>query len=163
MILPLVVLDVRAQVAADPSFAADDGAVRVHEAQHGPIPERAFVALLTGWGVRWPDVAATDNRDARGVSQAPGWDVSALQLLFEQRGTVAIGHDVASTDPASLAEAGEVPAETYVLGYGRWQIELMANLDRIPARGALVIATWPKPKGGSGFRARCFAILPRDD
>jgi kynurenine formamidase len=163
MILPLVVLDVRSQVTANPSYAADDSAVRLHEDQHGRIPERAFVALLTGWGDRWPDVAATDNRDARGISRAPGWDVSALRLLLEHRGAVAVGHDVASTDPASLVDQGKVPAEAYVLARGRWQIELMANLDRVPTRGALIVAAWPKPKGGSGFPARCFAIVPGDD
>jgi kynurenine formamidase len=30
----------------------------------------------------------------------------------------------------------------------------------VPARGALIVATWPKPAGGSGFPARCFAIVP---
>ena len=52
------------------------------------------------------------------------------------------------------------PAETYILEQDRWQIELLANLDRVPARGALIVATWPKPAGGSGFPARCFAIAP---
>ena len=26
--------------------------------------------------------------------------------------------------------------------------------------GAVIVATWPKPKGGLGFPARAFAILP---
>ena len=34
----------------------------------------------------------------------------------------------------------------------------MANLDQVPPTGALVVATWPKPRGGSGFPARVFAI-----
>jgi kynurenine formamidase len=161
MVLPLVVLDVREQVNADPEFAATAATIRSHEAEFGQIPDRAFVALLTGWGVRWPDAKAMDNRDAQGISRAPGWDVSALRLLFEQRGTVAIGHDVTSTDSAALVDRGHVEAEMYVLSHDRWQIELMANLDRVPVRGALIIATWPKPMAGSGFPARCFAIAPR--
>ena len=161
MVLPLVVLDVRDQVSSDPGFAATEATVRAHEAECGQIPDRAFVALLTGWGSRWPDAAAMDNRDAEGNSRAPGWDISALRVLFEQRGTVAIGHDVTNTDPAARADHGHVEAETYVLARDRWQIELMANLDRVPARGALIVASWPKPIAGSGFPARCFAIAPR--
>ena len=161
MVLPLVVLDVRDQVDSDPGFAATDATIRAHEAECGQIPDRAFVALLTGWGARWPDAAAMDNRDAQGNSRAPGWDISALRVLFEQRGTVAIGHDVTSTDPAALVDRGHVEAETYVLSLDRWQIELMANLDRVPERGSLIVATWPKPIAGSGFPARCFAITPR--
>jgi kynurenine formamidase len=161
MILPLAVLDVREQVAASADFAATDADVRADEERHGRVPTGAFVALLTGWGARWPDPAATDNRDADGICHAPGWDTSALRLLLEERGAVAVGHDVTSTDPAALVDAGRVPAETYVLARDRWQIELLANLDRVPPRGALIVATWPAPAGGSGFPARCFAIAPR--
>jgi kynurenine formamidase len=39
-------------------------------------------------------------------------------------------------------------------------IELLANLDKVPEAGAIVVATFPKPKGGSGFPARVFAIVP---
>jgi kynurenine formamidase len=36
----------------------------------------------------------------------------------------------------------------------------MANLDKVPPRGALIIVTWPKVMDGLGFLARAFAILP---
>ena len=95
MILPLVVLDVRAEVAADDDFAATSAVVAAHESEHGPIPARSFVALLTGWGARWPDDAAMRNG-----GHAPGWDVDALRVLVEERGVTAIGHDTTDTDPA---------------------------------------------------------------
>jgi len=40
------------------------------------------------------------------------------------------------------------------------QIELLANLDQVPESGAIVVASFPKPQGGSGFPARMFAIVP---
>ena len=43
---------------------------------------------------------------------------------------------------------------------GRYQIEIMANLDQVPATGALIVVAWPKVKDGLGFPARAFAILP---
>jgi kynurenine formamidase len=160
MILPLAVIDVREHVAADPDYAAGAEVVAAHEAQHGPLPTGSFVALLTGWGERWPDAEAVRNLDAAGTPHAPGWDVSALEVLVEDRGVTAIGHDTTDTDPAGRIAAGEVAAETYILARDRWQIELLANLEQVPARGALIVATWPKPLGGSGFPARCFAIAP---
>ena len=87
-------------------------------------PRSGVRGFVDGLGTRWPDAAAMDNRDAQGNSRAPGWDVSALRVLFEQRGCVAIGHDVTSTDPAALVDRGHVEAETYVLARDRWQIEL---------------------------------------
>jgi kynurenine formamidase len=50
--------------------------------------------------------------------------------------------------------------ESYVLKTNRFQIELIANLDKVPEAGALLVYTWPKPKAGPGFPARLFAILP---
>jgi kynurenine formamidase len=34
------------------------------------------------------------------------------------------------------------------------QIELLADLDKVPEAGAIAVVTFPKPKGGSGFPAR---------
>jgi kynurenine formamidase len=51
-------------------------------------------------------------------------------------------------------------SETYILQHGHYQIEMMANLDQVPPTGALVVVTWPKVRGGLGFPARAFAIVP---
>jgi kynurenine formamidase len=51
-------------------------------------------------------------------------------------------------------------AETYPLQHGHYQIEVMANLDQVPPRGALIVVTWPKVRDGLGCPARAFAILP---
>ena len=50
--------------------------------------------------------------------------------------------------------------ETYILSHDHYQIELLTNLDQVPETGVIIVATFPKPKGGSGFPARVFAILP---
>jgi kynurenine formamidase len=153
MILPLVVLDLRDAVGADPGLAIGAEHVRAHEAQRGRIPEGAFVAACTGWGARWPDPLAMANG-----GRSPGWGVDALELLVHERAITAIGHETTDTDPGALVAAGQVPAEDYILRADRWQVELMANLDQVPPTGAIVVATWPKPRGGSGFPARVFAI-----
>ena len=154
MLLELVVLDARAHVDADPRYAADAALVAEHERAHGPVPSGSFVALRTGWSARWPDAEAMRNGD-----RSPGWGVDALEVLIEQRGVAAVGHEQTDTDPGALVSQGQVPAEAYVLAQGRWQVELLASLDGVPARGAVILAAWPKPRGGSGFPARCVAIV----
>ena len=54
----------------------------------------------------------------------------------------------------------DMKSETWLLRHGHWQLEMLANLDQVPATGALIVAAWPKPKGGVGFPVRAFAILP---
>ena len=54
----------------------------------------------------------------------------------------------------------KMDSETYILQHGHYQIEVMANLDKVPPRGAVIVVTWPKVRDGLGFPARAFAILP---
>ncbi|MBL8930814.1 MAG: cyclase family protein [Kineosporiaceae bacterium] len=161
MLLPLIVLDGRARVARDADFVIDVAFVHQHEQRHGRIPDGAFVAFASGWSERWPSTARMQNRDAHGIAHYPGWSVPALQFLVEHRGIRAIGHEQTDTDPGVALSAGRVEAERYLLGADRWQIEMLTNLDQVPPTGAVMLASWPKPLTGSGFPARCVAIVPR--
>jgi kynurenine formamidase len=160
MILPLVVLDISERAVADPDATPTLADVAAWEERHGQIPRGAFVALRTGWGLRWPDRAAMANVDQTGVSHCPGWSAEVLKYLLEEAGATAIGHEQTDTDPGAATSQGDFSLERYVLERDRWQIELMANLQEVPEAGALLIATWPKPRGGSGFPARVIAICP---
>lgn len=51
-------------------------------------------------------------------------------------------------------------SEGWLLRAGHFQIEVMANLDWMPATGALIVVSWPKVENGLGSLARAFAILP---
>lgn len=160
MLLPLVVLNVVAAVAANPDYTPTLADVTAWEAKHGRIPAGAFVAMRADWDKRWPDTERMLNRDAAGVQHFPGWSREVLELLFEDRQITAVGHETTDTD-GGLAVSGADstwPLESYILGLGRWQIELLTNLDRVPEAGALVMATWPKPRDASGFPARVVAI-----
>ena len=86
----------------------------------------------------------------------------ALKFLRNERGVVAIGHETTDTDPGASIDAGNFGCELYWLQEDRWQIELLNNLAEVPETGALIVASWPKPKGGTGFPARVFAIVPNN-
>ena len=160
MILPLVVIDVHHEVAANADYTLTLERVKKWEADHGIIPEKSFVALRTDWSNRWPDAAKMENKDAAGVAHYPGWSKEALQYLYEQRKITATGHETTDTDPGIATTKDDYSLETYVLGTNHYQIELLTNLDQVPESGAIVVVSFPKPKGGSGFSARVFAILP---
>ncbi len=160
MLLPLVVLDVHEKVARNADYVLTLDDVRAWEAKHGRIPKNAFVAMRTDWSKRWPDNAAMQNKDPAGVDHYPGWSKEILKLLYEERGITASGHETTDTDPGLATSKDDYSLESYVLGLNHYQIEMMANLDRVPEAGALVMVSFPKPSGGSGFPARVIAIVP---
>ncbi len=160
MILPLVVIDVHEKVAYDSDYTITVDDVREWESRHGPIPEGAFVAMRTDWSSHWPDMAAMRNEDPSGVAHYPGWSREVLMYLYEERKITASGHEPMDTDPGIATSKGDYSLESYILSTNHYQIELLTNLDKVPESGALVIVAFPKPKDGSGFPARVFAILP---
>ena len=160
MILPLVVLDYSAESAENPDFSPTPADIEAWEEKHGRIPEGAFVAFRSDWSKKWPDAEAMANRDAEGVAHYPGWNPEVVAWLIDERDITAIGHETTDTDQGIVVSGGALPAELLLLQRDKWQIELLANLREVPATGALIVATWPKPQAGNGFPARAFAILP---
>jgi kynurenine formamidase len=160
MIMPLVVIDVHEKVAANPDYTITMDDVRAWEAKHGPIPEGAFVAMRTDWSKRWPDIPKMQNKDADGIAHYPGWSMEVLKYLYEERKITASGHEPTDTDPGIATSKGDYSLEAYILNTNHYQVELLTNLDQVPEAGALVVVAFPKPKDGSGFPARVFAILP---
>jgi kynurenine formamidase len=160
MVLPLVVFDVHEQAAKNPDYTIRMEDVRDWEKRHGSVPPGSFVALRTDWSKRWPDAKAMRNEDDKGVAHYPGWSKDVLQYLYEERKITASGHETTDTDPGIATSKEDYSLETYILGTDHYQIELLTNLDQVPDSGAIVVVTFPKPKGGSGFPARVFAITP---
>jgi len=64
------------------------------------------------------------------------------------------------TDPGIRYDERRLFARNIYLEHEPYQIELLTNLDQIPEAGAIVVVSFPKPKGGSGFPAWAFAIVP---
>lgn len=160
MLLPLVVIDVHEKVERDPDFVLTVGAVREWESRHGPIPAGAFVVMRSDWSKRWPSPERMRNADAAGVAHYPGWTLAALKYLYEERKITASGHETTDTDPGVATTKNDYACEAYILHSDHYQIELLANLDQLPPVGAIAVVSFPKPKNGSGFPARVFAIVP---
>jgi len=154
MILPLVLIDIHEKVAKKPDSAVTMEDAKAWEVKHGKIPQGCFVALRTDWSKRWPDDKAMQNEDSKGLKHFPSWSMPVLKYLYEERKITASGHEMTDNGPHDRE------MERYVLETDHYQIELLTNLDQVPESGALIVATFPKPKHGSGFPARVFAILP---
>lgn len=150
MILPLIVLDDTPYLAKDPNHTFSVADLLAWEKNNGKVPRGSFVALRTDMSKDWDK-----DREHFKRTPFPAWAFETIKFLYEQRGVTATGHEALDTDTTD-----HMDSETYILQHGHYQIEVMANLDKVPPKGALIVVTWPKVKKGLGFPARAFAILP---
>jgi len=157
LIAPAVVINVKekAQNNADYQLTPED--IRQWESEHAQIPTNAVVFLYTGWSDRYWDYPAYKNQDSQGAMHFPGFSPDSARFLVNERKISGIGIDTLSVD-YGLSKDFQVHHITH--GAGKYHVENAGNLDKLPARGAVVIVAPIKIEGGSGGPARIFAIIP---
>jgi kynurenine formamidase len=158
-----VVVDVTGQSARDADYRVTVDDLQQAEATDGPIPEGAIVLIRTGFASRWPDAGRYLGTAARGEAAVthlhfPGLHPDAARWLVEARAIAAVGIDTASID---YGQSTAFEAHRALHEQNGPAFENLANLDRLPVRGAYVIALPIKIAGGSGGPLRAIAIVPR--
>ncbi len=153
-----VVIDMHLAADENRDALLEPATIEAFEKQHGPIAPGSIVLIRTGWGSRWPDrerylgtgkVGDTANLHFPGVSKA------AAQLLVARR-VASVGIDTASIDHGPSTGFS---AHVVLNGADIPVFENVANLSKLPARGAFVIALPMKIGGGSGGPLRIVALL----
>ena len=161
LIGPACVIDKTAETEADPGYLLTAPDIEEWEAEHGLIPDRAWVLLRTGWGSRAQDEAEFLNASS-GMPVTPGPDVGASQWLARERGLSGFGVETVGIDAGAAGGFDPpFPVHNLLLGAGRLGLTQLANLDRLPATGALIVVSPLKLVGGTGSPSRVFAFVPR--
>jgi len=162
LIGPAVVVDVSKQATADRDYQVSVTDFMAWEAMHGRLPDGIIVLLRTGFGKFWPDRAAYMGTDARGTDAVsllhfPGLHPDAARWLVEHRMIHAIGLDTPSID---YGQSAGFESHRILFAENIPAFENVAQLERLPASGFLVIALPMKIKGGSGGPLRIVAVVP---
>lgn len=151
-----VVIDVRPKVKKNEDYQLTASDIQDWE-RKGRIPDGAAVLLLTGWDERYQNPDRYRNADGSGLTHFPGYSEDAINYLLNNRNVVALGIDTLSID---YGPSRDFRGHKLSLGRGLYHMENLTNLDKLPARGA-VIFVGPLPiEGGSGSPARVIAIAP---
>jgi kynurenine formamidase len=156
LVAPLAVVDVAAKAAHDADYALTPQDLAAWEAQHGPLPDGCCVALHSGWARHVGDAAKFTGRDAAGVFHFPGFAPATAEWLIKERRAVGLAVDTLSLD---VGPSRDFRTHKIWLPSGRWGIENVANLDKVPPVGATVVVGLPKVKGASGGPARILALV----
>jgi hypothetical protein len=98
---------------------------------------------------RTPDAGASDAHCSVGLD--------ALKFLHNERKILFHGHEPLDTDTTP-----DLEGEHWLMHHGYTQGEGVANLDKVPETGALIIIGYPKFGGGLGGYARYIAVCLPD-
>lgn len=158
---PAVVIDKTAECSADADFLLDVEHVRAWEADHGPLPEGGWLLYRTGWGERASGQEQFLNADESGP-HTPGLSVECARWLAEETAILGIGVETVGTD-AGRAHSFDppFPCHAYFLGNGKYGLTQLANLDRVPTIGTVIVAAPLPIEGGSGSPCRVLALVER--
>jgi kynurenine formamidase len=154
LIVPAVVIDIARRAARDPDTVVTVEDLRAFERKHGRIPRDAAVLMHSGWGARVTDADAYRGTDAAGTLHFPGFGADATEWLLRRRGIRSLGVDTLSIDPGN---SSTFDTHLILTGADRYGLENLANLDRIPKRGATIVVGLIPYEEGSGGQARIFA------
>jgi kynurenine formamidase len=148
LMVPIVVIDIsgRAETEPDAAVTVDD---LVHfERRYGRIPRGALVCEYSGWESRVGDPEAFKNADANGTYHFPGFGIDAVEWLLANRSITGIGVDTLSLD---VGASTTFDVHVTLLNADKYGLENLANLSRIPPRGAEVfvgVIPWEEGSGG---------------
>jgi kynurenine formamidase len=154
-----VVIDASGAAQADPDYRLSVADLQAWEQVHGPIPTESVVLLSTGWARFWSQPARYYNRDVGNRLHFLGYSAEAAEWLVGQRRVRGIGIDTLSVDHGI---SRDFAVHHVINRHGRYGLENLTQLDRLPPRGFYVVVAPMKIETGSGGPARVFAILPHN-
>lgn len=155
---PAILVDIKEKVERDYDYTLTALDILQWEKINGQIPDGAIVLLYTGWGNRWNSFENYKNNDKNGQMHFPGYSKESATFLVEKRHVRGVGIDTLSGD---CGASSDFQVHHVINGAGKFILENVANLDKLPSRGATLIIAPIKIEGGSGGQCRIWAILPK--
>jgi kynurenine formamidase len=158
---PVCVIDCSAGAGENEDFELTPQIIRDWEKTNGPIPRDCWVLMRTDWSKR-RGAAYLNMRDDG--PHSPGPTPDAIRLLVEERGIRGFGTETIGTDAGQgMHYTPPYPAHFILHGAGRYGLQCLNNLDRLPPTGAVIVATPLKIKKGTGSPLRVIALVPGKD
>jgi kynurenine formamidase len=159
LIGPVVVIDCSEGAARDEDYELTPAVIEAWEAEHGRIPQGAWVLMRTDWSKRRGAEYLNMREDG---PHSPGPTPEAVKLLVS-RDIRGFGTETVGTDAGQGSHYDPpFPAHFFLHGAGKYGLQCLANLDRLPPTGALLIAPPLKIRGGTGSPLRVLALVQKE-
>lgn len=157
LIAPACVIDCSKEAAENADFTLEIAHVLAFEKAHGRLPSGHWLLLRTDWSKR----NATDYVNLRDDgAHTPGPSAEVMRFLAEERDIIGFGVETIGTDAGQAHHFDPpYPAHHFMHGRGRYGLQCLANLDKLPATGAVIVAPPLKIRDGSGSPLRVLALV----
>lgn len=155
LIAPLAVIDISERARQNPDALVTVDDVKAWEKRHGRLPRGAAVFMYSGWDAKINDPKAYVNLDKANTMHSPGFAAETAEFLLRERDIVAIGVDTLSVDTGNSTD---FPVHKAWHAAGKWNVECVANLSKVPASGAHVFVGASKVLDATGGLVRLIAV-----
>ncbi|HWP26447.1 MAG TPA: cyclase family protein [Xanthobacteraceae bacterium] len=156
LVVPLVVINVAARAEENMDYLLSREDLRDWERKHGRLPPNCCVAMYSGWARHVDSPEKYTGKDANGVLHFPGFSPLAAEWLIKERKVAGIAVDTLSLDNGP---SKDFQTHKLWLSTGRWGLENVANLDKVPAAGATLVVGLAKVKDATGGPTRLLALI----
>ena len=157
-IAPACVVDVTEKVEADPDFLLTVDDVKQWETKYGRIDAGSWFFLRTGWSRRESnDEYLNIGEDG---AHTPGPHEEVVRFLAEERDVIGFGTETVGTDAGqAFTFEPPFPCHNFMHGATKFGLASLTNLDKLPPKGAVILAAPLKIVKGSGSPLRVLALV----
>ena len=155
LLVPAAVIDIRERARKDADAAVTVEDLKAWEKAHGRLPKQCGVFLNSGWDAKAGDARAFLGQDDSKTLHFPGFSKEACAFLLTEREVAGLAVDTLSLD---VGASSDFAVHKLWLGAGKWGLECVANLSKLPPAGATVFVGAPKVIGASGGPTRVLAV-----
>jgi len=159
---PAVKVDVTAKCSKDRDYLLSADDLKAWEKDNGRIPAGSWVIMYTGIGtLYYPDkkmVLGTERIGKEAIAELsfPGFSPESIEFLLKERNIKGIAIDTPSID---RGKSQDFKVHRVLFAADKLALENIANLDKLPAKGATLYVIPMFIKEGTGAPARVFAIF----
>jgi kynurenine formamidase len=154
-IVPAAVIDIRNKARRDADAVATIDDLMAWEKAQGRLPKQCGVFLNSGWDGKAGDAKAFLGQDDSKTMHFPGFSKEACEWLLAEREIAGLAVDTLSLD---FGAAKDFAVHKLWLGAGKWGLECVANLSKLPPSGATAFVGAPKVLRASGGPTRVLAV-----
>lgn len=162
MIGEACVINIKEKCKENPDYCLTVEDIKNFEEQYGSIRKHSWVLVHTGWADYINDHEKFFNCDANGMPHTPGISKEASEFLVSERDILGVGVETVGTD-AGIAGTFDPPFPNHYFMHkaNKYGLAQLTNLDKLPPKGAILIATPLKILNGSGSPIRAIALVEK--